>query len=51
MGFTLPIKTSHGRSSHVKISGIGQGNEALGQFEGVRHDAPEHQNTKSDFVS
>ncbi len=42
MGFTLPIKTSHGGSSHVKISGIGQGNEALGQFEGVRHDEPEH---------
>ena len=51
MGFTVPIKTSHGGSRHVKISGIGQGNEALGQFEGVRHDALEHHNIKSNFVS
>ena len=42
MGFTLPIKTSHGGSSHVKMSDIGQANEALGQFEGVMHDALEH---------
>ena len=51
MSFALPMKTSHGGSSHVKLSGIGQGNEALGQFERVRCDAPEHQNMESNFVS